>query len=188
MISDCDALILVDVQEDFLPGGALPVERGDEIIPVLNRWIGRARRQGIPIIASRDWHPPNHVSFEDRGGPWPRHCVRDTPGAAFASALNLPEESRIVSKGTDPDSDQYSPFEGTDLADTLKAKGVSRLWIGGLAEDVCVRQTVLDARKAGFEVYLLAAATRPVNRDSGRKALQEMCEAGAVIEQDEGHD
>jgi len=182
MIRRTDALMIVDVQRDFLPGGALAVEGGDEVVPVLNRWLAAARRQGVPVFATRDWHPPDHISFAERDGPWPRHCVQNTPGAEFAPDLNLPPETRSLCKGRDVDAEQYSPFDKTDLDETLRNEGIQRLWIGGLAQDVCVRQTVLDARNAGFDVHVLAAATRPVNPDDGEKALQEMQAAGAVIE------
>jgi nicotinamidase/pyrazinamidase len=179
-----DALIVVDVQNDFCPGGALPVPEGDRVVPVLNRWIEAARAGGATIVASRDWHPADHVSFRERGGSWPPHCIQDTKGAAFHRGLRLPTDAVIVSKGTDRDHDQYSAFGGSSLADDLRRRGVRRLWVGGLAEDYCVRATVLDALKAGFEVHLIADAVRPVNvrPDDGRRAREEMREAGCVIE------
>lgn len=183
-----DALIVVDVQRDFLPGGALAVEDGDAVIPVLNRWIAEARRLGVPVVASRDRHPPNHVSFAERGGPWPPHCIRNTPGAEFSPELDLPDDAWIVDKGTDAETEQYSAFGPPGLAERLQREGVRRLWIGGLAEDVCVRQTALDAVAAGFEVHLLASATRPVTAEGGRKALEEMRAAGVQIESGENHD
>src|SRR5262249_46250784 len=149
----------VDVQNDFCPGGALPVAEGHQVVPVLNRWIEAARRGGARIVASRDCHPPGHVSFRDRGGPWPVHCVQDTPGAAFHPGLNLPAEAAVLSKGSAPDRDNYSPFADTGLADTLRRQGVRRVWVGGLAQDVCVRAAVLDALAAGFEVHLIEDAT-----------------------------
>src|ERR1700757_4198445 len=132
-----DALIIVDVQNDFCPGGALPVAEGDRVVPVLNRWIDSAGRGRALIVASRDWHPRNHISFRERGGPWPVHCVQDTPGAAFHPDLHLPADALIRSKGMAPDKDNYSPFEGTDFTETLRRRGVRRLWVGGLAQDVC---------------------------------------------------
>jgi len=176
-----DALLIVDVQTDFCPGGALPVSGGDEIVPVLNRWIEGAREAGIPVFASRDWHPAGHVSFRERGGPWPPHCVQESAGAAFHADLRLPSDAIIVSKGTGPDRDQYSALDETELVSDLKARGVKRLWIGGLAEDVCVRATVLDARRAGFEVNVIRDATRPISPEGGLEAEQDMREAGAVL-------
>ena len=178
-----DALLVVDVQNDFLPGGALAVPEGDAVIPVLNRWIRAARAAGIPVAFSRDWHPPDHVSFEPHGGQWPVHCVRETDGAAFHPGLCLPEGARIVSKAERADRDAYSAFDGTDLADWLRGRGVERIWIGGLTQDYCVRYSVLDARRAGFDIHVIADATRAVNLQpgDGYRALAEMADAGAVI-------
>lgn len=180
-----DALILVDVQNDFYPGGALPVEEGDQVVPLLNRWIEAAREGGAYIIASREWHPPGHVSFRDRGGPWPPHCVQDTQGAAFHPAIRLPSDILVVSKGTDLDRDNYSAFQETGLADVLWRRGVRRVWVGGLALDVCVRATVLDALREGFEVHLIKGATRPVDRRNGGRAIEEMRAAGCIVENGE---
>lgn len=178
-----DALLIVDVQKDFLPGGALAVPEGDKIIPVLNRYIELFRRQGLPIIATRDWHPPDHCSFKAQGGPWPLHCVADTDGAAFSSALALPADAIVISKGGSAEKEAYSGFQGTDLAHRLKEKGVSRLYIGGLATDYCVLNTVLDALAQGFRVKVLRNAVRAVNVDPGdeQKALSEMSQRGAKI-------
>src|SRR5881397_2095449 len=150
-----DALILVDVQNDFLPGGSLAVPHGDEVIPKLNRYITMFVERALPIYATRDWHPPDHCSFTAQGGPWPPHCVAGTPGAAFAGALGLPRDATIVSKARSSEADAYSGFQGTDLADQLRGAGVKRLFIGGLATDYCVLNTVKDARAQGFEVMLL---------------------------------
>lgn len=177
-----DALLLVDVQNDFCPGGALPVAEGERIVPVLNRWIAAAQQKGIPILASRCWHPRGHVSFREAGGPWPPHCLQDSTGAAFHPDLKLPPETIIVTKGTRFDHDQNSAFDQTGLAAELARRGIRRLWIGGLAEDVCVRASALDARAAGIEVHLLAAATRPVTAEGGRQARAEMRAAGVQIE------
>lgn len=175
-----DALIVVDVQRDFLPGGSLAVPRGDEVVPVLNRYIRRFR--GIaPVVATRDWHPPDHCSFAEQGGPWPPHCVRGTAGAEFAPELELSEEAAIVSKATESERDAYSGFDGTELEDLLKRQGVERVSVGGLATDYCVLETVKDARKAGFEVLLLTDAIRAVGVEPGDEeaALAEMQAAGA---------
>lgn len=176
-----DALIVVDVQNDFCPGGALPIEHGDRVVPVLNEWMAAAEARGVPIFASRDWHPQGHVSFEERGGPWPPHCLQDTEGAAFHPALQLPASTVKVTKGTRFDQDQNSAFEQTGLAEELLACAVERLWVGGLAEDVCVRATVLDGRKAGFDVHLINDATRPVTYSGGAAARAEMEAAGADL-------
>jgi len=184
-----DALIIVDVQNDFCPRGALPVQRGHEVVPVLNDWIDAARRGRAVIAASRDWHPANHVSFRERGGPWPPHCVQATRGAELRADLQLPADAWVISKGTEPDRDAYSAFDRTDLAERLKTAGVHRVWIGGLALDVCVRATALDAIKAGFETHVIADATRAVNvrPDDGARALTEMESAGAVIVRNPNH-
>ena len=177
-----DALLIVDVQVDFCPGGALAVPEGDAIIPYLNECIDAARDAGIPVVASRDWHPRRHPSFEDEGGKWPPHCVQDSAGAAFHSQLELPAEAIKVSKGVRFDQDQYSVFDETGLATLLRKGGIERLWVGGLAQDVCVHASVLAACEEGFEVHLLAAATRPIDAEQGKQALAEMRAAGAVIE------
>lgn len=176
-----DSLILVDIQRDFCPGGALPIERGDQVVPVLNAWIERARQIEIPIFASRDWHPPDHLSFSQRGGQWPVHCVQGSEGASFHPDLALPPEAEIVTKGDRTDRDQYSAFDSTGLAEQLRRRGIARVFIGGLAEDVCVRATALDAIGAGFETHLIPNATKPVTEESGELARTEMRNAGVVL-------
>lgn len=178
-----DALIVIDVQNDFCPGGLLAVNRGDEVVPVLNHWIEQARQARATIVISRCWHPPRHVSFTERGGIWPAHCVQGSAGAEFHPDLKLPVEAIIISKGMNPDKDNYSDFEGTGLTERLRAAGVRRVWVGGLAQDVCVRATVLDALKAGFETYLINDATRPVDLTpgDGDRAVAEMLAAGARL-------
>lgn len=177
-----DALLVVDVQNDFCPGGALPVPDGDEVVPELNRWIDHARARGAVVAASRDQHPENHVSFADRGGPWPRHCVRQSHGAAYHPELELPDDAIDLAKGEDPERDQYSAFDDTGLASMLRRRGVERVWVGGLAEDVCVEATVRDALDAGFEVRLLTAATRAVDPDRAPELERRLAQAGAVLE------
>lgn len=181
-----DALIIVDVQNDFCPGGRLAVPGGDEVVPVLNRWTERARQGGAIIVASRDWHPKQHVSFRERGGNWPEHCVQGSAGAEFHPKLKLPGDTLIISKGTALDKDNYSAFDGTGLSERLRKAGVCQLWIGGLAQDVCVRATVLDALAAGFETRLIKNATRPVDLDpgDGERAIEEMLQAGARLTDD----
>lgn len=181
-----DALIAVDVQMDFCPGGALPIERGDEVVAVLNHWIRAAEDARIPIVASRDWHPVHHLSFTEAGGQWPIHCVQETVGARVHPGLVLPLSTIVVTKGNRVDRDQYSAFDGTGLAEALRQQGVHRVWVGGLARDVCVRATVLDARKLGFDVVVISDATRPVTPEGGRRADDEMRRAGARFETTEG--
>lgn len=176
-----DALLIVDVQNDFCPGGALEVESGDEIIPVLNRAIGAAEETGVPIFASRDWHPAGHCSFEEQGGPWPEHCVQESTGAAFHPDLKLPSGCEVISKGQAKNRDQYSALDGTGLAEQLRERGIRRLWIGGLAQDVCVHATVMDALKEGFEVKLIRDATRPVDPEKGVEVMREMEARGAAL-------
>jgi len=181
-----DALLIVDVQKDFCPGGALPVAEGDTIVPVLNRWIEAAQQKGAKIVASRDWHPPKHCSFEEQGGQWPEHCVQDTAGAEFHPDLRLPPEAEIISKGMRPDQDNYSAFDRTPLADELRHQGVERIFVGGLALDVCVRESALDARKGGFEVHLIRDGAKPIDDAAGAKAIEDMRAAGIFVDQTDG--
>jgi len=176
-----DALIIVDVQVDFCPGGALPVPEGDKIVPVLNEYIRRFDKAGALIVATRDWHPPNHISFKTYGGLWPPHCIRGTEGAKFHPSLRLPERTKIVSKATDPSKEAYSGFEGTNLDEYLKKAGVKRVFVGGLATEYCVKNTVLDALKYGFKVFLLEDAVKGIDVKLGdvEGAMKEMLEKGA---------
>ncbi len=178
-----DALLIVDVQNDFLPGGSLPVPEGDRVIAPLNRAIATFRAASLPIFASRDHHPPDHCSFRSHGGEWPVHCVANTSGAAFAGDLHLPTETVVISKATTAGRDAYSAFDGTRLADKLRAAGVRRLFVGGLATDYCVKATVLDGLAAGLNVVLLTDAVRAVNLQpgDGTRAIEEMRAAGAVL-------
>lgn len=178
-----DALIVVDVQNDFLPGGALAVNDGDAVIPVINEYLRLSTAKRLPIYATRDWHPAGHCSFVENGGTWPKHCVADSPGAQFAEDLALPDDVTIVNKGTDSDKEAYSGFQGTDLADQLHAQGVKRVIIGGLATDYCVLNTVNDALANGFDVVLLTHAIRAVDLNSGDgdRAIESMLERGAKV-------
>ncbi len=180
-ISDHAALIVVDAQNDFCPGGALPVPKGDEVVPVLNRYIEIFQSVKSAVVATRDWHPDHHVSFNSRGGAWPVHCVQGTRGADFHPGLKLPENSLIISKGSEPDREAYSGFQGTRLNQWLKEKKVDTVFIGGLATDYCVKSTVLDALKAGFKAVYLSDASRGVNvkPDDSERAEAEMRKAGA---------
>ena len=177
-----DALLIVDVQKDFCPGGALPVDDGDKIVPVINSWITAAVAKDVPVYASRDWHPVGHISFQERGGPWPPHCIQDSDGAKFHPDLALPDSTVIVTKGVRFDQDQNSAFDQTGLGAQLRKDGIRRLWVAGLAEDVCVLATVLDGCREGFEVVLLEQATRPITPESGEQARRQMHEAGARID------
>ena len=176
-----DALILVDVQTDFLPGGNLSVPDGNQILPSLNAYLTIFKRQGLPVFATRDWHPEDHCSFQSQGGDWPAHCVAETAGAEFAPGLDLPSSAQIISKAVNKDQDAYSGFAGTDLESRLQSANIRRLFIGGLATDYCVLNTVKDALGRGFEVYLLQDAIRAVDRnpEDGTKALQEMVRLGS---------
>jgi len=173
-------LVVVDVQNDFCPGGALPVADGDKVVEPLNRYIEKFRAVGAPIIYTRDWHPPDHNSFKAQGGPWPPHCVQGTEGAKFHPELHIPPGSEIISKA-DKKDDAYSFFQDTNLADDLHERRITSLFVGGLATDYCVKETVLDGRKAGFEAYHLDDASRGVNvkPDDSKLALQEMMAKGA---------
>ena len=176
-----DALLIIDVQNDFCPGGALPIAEGDQVVPVLNAWIDAASQAGIPVYLSRDWHPKHHPSFTEEGGLWPVHCLQDTPGAAFHAGLHIPPEAVIVTKGTRFDQDQNSAFDQTGLAVHLRKAGILRLIVGGLAEDVCVLATVLDARTEGFAVSVIVAGTRPVTPAGSAAARQKMLAIGVEL-------
>lgn len=178
-----DALVIVDLQRDFLPGGSLAVAEGDRVVPVIDCCARLFEVRGLPVYATRDWHPANHCSFAARGGPWPPHCVAQSAGAQFAPGLQLPADAEVVSKATQADRDAYSGFDGTDLAARLKAAGVTRIFVGGLATDYCVLATVLDARKAGFAVAVMRDAIAPVDvhPGDGERAIARMIEAGAVL-------
>ena len=176
------ALVVVDVQNDFCPGGSLAVERGDEVVAPLNRLIAEFLRRGEPVYKSRDWHPAVTKHFQAYGGTWPVHCVQGTRGAEFHEDLSEDPRVRVVSKGLG-DEDNYSAFDGTTLAEDLRREGVREVWVGGLATDYCVKNTVLDALRAGFRVRALRDAMRAVNLQPGddRRALEEMRAAGAEV-------
>ena len=176
-----DALVIVDSQNDFLPGGALAVPQSDEILPIVNDYIAAFEKRRLPIYMTRDWHPPDHFSFKEYGGPWPTHCVAGTDGAAFSAELKLTAPATIVSKATTPDLECYSDFGTTNFEADLRVSGVSRLFIGGLATDYCVLSTVKDALALGFNTFLLVDAIRGVNvhPDDSQNAEQEMIRLGA---------
>jgi len=177
------ALIVVDVQNDFCPGGSLPVAQGDEVVAPLNKLMKDFLDRGEPVYKTRDWHPAKTKHFQVYGGTWPIHCVQNTSGAEFHPDLIDDPRVTIISKGIDESADGYSGFDGTNLGQLLRDEEVEEVWVGGLATDYCVKQTVLDAARLGFEVRALADAMRAVNvePDDGAKAVEEMRQAGAEI-------
>jgi len=178
------ALILVDIQNDFCPGGALAVNEGDHIVPAVNRLIPE-----FPlVISTQDWHPENHISFKEQGGPWPPHCVQGTRGAELHSDLKTDTIAHYFRKASSPDKDDYSEFAGKDdrgrsLDQVLKRHGVKTLYAVGLATDYCVLETVIDGLRLGYEVYAVTDAMRAVNVNpaDGEKALQKMASSGAHL-------
>jgi nicotinamidase/pyrazinamidase len=176
------ALLIVDVQNDFCPGGSLEVARGDEVVGPLNKLAKQFLEHGEPVFKSRDWHKPDTKHFADFGGTWPVHCVQNTRGAEFHPDLIDDIHIRIISKGLG-DEDCYSAFDGTDLALQFERLGVEEIWVGGLATDYCVKNTVLDALRQGFKVKALEDAMRAVDvkPGDGARAMEEMQQAGAEI-------
>lgn len=182
MANTKQALLVVDVQNDFCAGGTLAVPHGEEVIPPLNKLIDEFLERGDPVYMSRDWHPPLTKHFVAYGGTWPEHCVQNTKGAEFHPDLRNDSRIKVISKGVG-DADGYSAFEETDLAAELRKEEVEELVVGGLATDYCVRNTVLDAVKHGFKVKAVENAMRPVELQpgDGEKAIEEMRAAGAQI-------
>lgn len=180
------ALLVVDVQNDFCPGGALGIHGGHKIIPNLNRYIKFFEKEKLPILVTRDWHPKVTKHFEQFGGIWPTHCVEGSPGAQFHPDLKFPEDALVMSKGMDPEKDSYSAFHATDssgmvLANLLNIFGVTEIYIGGLATDYCVKFSALDALKSGLNVFILTDAIAGVNLlpEDSSLALEEMVSRGA---------
>jgi nicotinamidase/pyrazinamidase len=173
------ALLIIDFQNDFTPGGALAVEGGDEIAEPIKRLAGEFE----VIVATRDWHPPDHYSFQEQGGPWPVHCVRDTPGAEFHPAMSGIELDAIADVGQGRDDQGYSGFEKSDLAEILRSRGVDEVFVCGLATDYCVRASAIDACQEGFDVTVVEDAIRPVEVEpgDGERALDDMRAAGARV-------
>ncbi|SNZ10378.1 nicotinamidase/pyrazinamidase [Persephonella hydrogeniphila] len=183
-ITDTDALIIVDMQNDFMPGGALPVPEGDRIVPVLNRYIEKFSSNGNPVFFTRDWHPEDHISFKGYGGIWPPHCVQGTKGAEFHPELKIPYDNKfIISKGYSRDFDAYSGFQGTILDNLLKERGVKRIFVGGVATDYCVKNTALGGLNLGYQVFILEDGIKGVNvnPEDSKKALNLLLERGAVL-------
>jgi nicotinamidase/pyrazinamidase len=175
------ALIIVDVQNDFFPGGTISVSGGGQVIPFLNDYLKLFTKADASIFATRDWHPPNHLSFKDQGGSWPAHCVQNTQGAKFHPILKLPKNTIVVSKGINPFKDNYSGFEGDELSNTLKNTGIKRVFVGGLTTEYCVKNTVIESLKLGFEAVLLIDAIAGINAKPGDEvnAIDKMVENGA---------
>lgn len=178
------ALLFVDIQNDFCPGGALGVSEGDQIIPVVNSLI----KEFPLVVATQDWHPSNHISFKDRGGPWPPHCIAGTRGAELHPDIDAREIDMRLRKAFTPDKDAYSSFEAVDekgrsLDEVLKSKSVSKLYVVGLATDYCVLASVMDGLKNGYDVYVVTDAVRAVNvnPEDGQNALKEMAAKGAHL-------
>jgi len=182
-LTSTDALIIVDMQIDFMPGGALPVPNALTIIPVINKYINIFAGKKATIVATRDWHPHNHISFKHRGGPWPPHCVQGTKGAELHPDLRIPQNVILVSKGFDEDKEAYSGFDGTNLDQILKARKIRRVFVCGVATDYCVKATVLDAIELGYNVLVLKDAIKGVDIPKGaeNKAINEMLDAGAIL-------
>lgn len=182
-ITPKDALVIVDIQNDFMPGGTLPVYNALSIIPIINKYIYIFTNNKATIIATRDWHPLNHISFNTSGGPWPPHCIQGSKGAEFHQDLKLPSSSIIISKGYKEDSEAYSGFEGTELDQILKLRGIRRVFICGVATDYCVKATAIDAIRLGYTVFVLIDAIKGVDmpRGSIEKAIDEMLNEGAIL-------
>jgi nicotinamidase/pyrazinamidase len=183
------ALLVVDVQLDFCPGGSLAVPNGNGILPPLNRHIAEALSTGLPIYASRDWHPSVTTHFAAYGGEWPPHCVQGSRGAVFHPDLKLPADVTVITKGDDPEQDGYSAFEGhtssgKPFRDDLRDRKIEILYVAGLATDYCVRQTVMDGLRAGLEMVVLTDAVAGIDARQGDvdRALEEMQQAGAALE------
>ena len=174
-----DALIVVDPQNDFLPGGALPVKDGNRIFDPINRLMPLF----LNVFATRDWHTDDNSSFEAQGGPWPVHCVQNTKGAEFSPLFHAQKVTVLISKGSDPQSDGYSGFAGTDLAAQLKARHITRVFVCGLATDYCVKATAIQAKAEGFESVVLTDAIAGVNanEDDDANAIFEMQDAGVTL-------
>ena len=177
------ALLLVDLQNDFFPGGALALPGADLLIPLINTYIKHFSRQGWAIFATRDWHPANHASFTDQQGSLPKHCVQGSRGAQFHSDLVMPPGMMVISKGTDPKKDARSGFDGTSLSDRLEDLNVQTVFVLGFSRNSCVKHTVLDGCQLGFQVVVLTDATREANSnpDNSSHPLQEMSGAGAFL-------
>jgi nicotinamidase/pyrazinamidase len=177
-----DALLIADIQNDFLLGGALEISGGDAILPILENYIQWFQARSLPIFLTRDWHPSNHCSFASQGGPWPVHCVAGSPGSLPPTSFTTPPSAVIIYKAIDRDQEAYSAFQNTALSRHLRALSAHRIFIGGLATDYCVLNSVKDARTLGYDVCLLVDGIKAVNLqpDDGRHAEEEMIGLGAM--------
>lgn len=178
-----DTLIIIHMQNDFLPGGSLPVQMGDTIIPVINRYLMLFHDHGLPIFATRDWHPFDHCSFQQQGGPWPPHCIATTTGAAFHPDIEFPINTQVISTATTREKDTYSSFTDTQFHALLQASGIRRLFFGGVATEYCVLNTVKNALLLHYTTFVLEDAVRAINvkPDDGLHALEEMKHLGAML-------
>ena len=183
-LTSLDALIIVDMQKDFMPNGVLPVPEGDKIVPILNKYIKLFNKNGNPVYFTRDWHPKEHISFKGYGGIWPPHCIANTEGAKFVEGLYIPDDNKfIISKGTSKDFDAYSGFQGTILNELLIERGIKRVFIGGVATDYCVKNTVIGALNLGYQTFVLEDGIKGVDVNKGdvEKAKDEMLNKGAIF-------
>ncbi len=183
LLESGDALLIADMQNDFLPGGSLAVPMGDAIIPVINRYLMLFHDHGRPVFAIRDWHPPDHCSFEQQGGPWPPHCLATTSGAAFHPDIEFPMNTQVISKATTAEKEAYSGFADTQLHALLQQLGIRRLFIGGVATEYCVLNTVKDALHYHYTAFVLEDAIGAINLqpEDGLHALEEMTRLGATM-------
>ncbi|MBI4949539.1 MAG: nicotinamidase [Deltaproteobacteria bacterium] len=180
------ALVIVDLQNDFCPKGALPVPGGDGIVPVVNRYLDLFMAAGVQVFFTRDWHPARTVHFKEFGGSWPPHCVQGTEGARFHPGVKMPADAVIITKGESPEGDSYSGFDGfdpvgLDFEASIKGRGITHIYLGGLAGDYCVKATALDGLGRGFKVTVLLDAIKGVDARPGdsERALEEMLAKGA---------
>jgi nicotinamidase/pyrazinamidase len=183
-----DALIVVDMQNDFMPGGSLEVPNALAIIPNINRYIELFEKSGATTVFTRDWHPENHISFRSRGGPWPPHCIQNTRGAEFHPALNIPKTAIVISKAFKEDEEAYSGFKGVelesskDLNTVLRGRNIKRVFIAGVATEYCVKATALDAIELGYQVFLLTDAVKGINQppSTENRAVEDLLRRGGV--------
>ncbi len=176
-----DGLIVVDMQKDFSSAGALPVPGMEEVVPVINRYVKLFSSKDLPIFATRDWHPENHISFKENGGMWPRHCVQWSRGAEFVEGLELPPGTFIINKADRPELEAYSGFQGTILDSLLRERGVKRLFICGVATDYCVKNTALGGINLGYQVFILSDGIRGVSPQTTKRAEEELLLRGAIF-------
>ena len=180
-LTNRDALIVVDMQDDFMPWGRLSVPGADGIIPRINYYLKIFSSKGLPVFATRDWHPENHISFDVNGGRWPVHCVQWSRGADFAEGLELPPDTFIINKGDRPELEAYSGFQGTVLNELLKERGVRRVFVCGVATEFCVKNTCIGALNLGYTVFVLKDGVKGLAEDSEEEAIRELLRLGAIV-------